>query len=145
MKTKLLLMLSVGLLLGADAPKDGPVKEIEQAMRALNEAFTKQDPVAIGKLVTENHQAITAYYGGVQNREVQMKTLPDLKMSEYQMSDVKVTMLSKETAVMTYALTLKGTYKGKELPSKSYVSAVWVLQGGKWLEAFYQETALDSK
>lgn len=145
MKAKLLLLLSVGLLLGADAPKEGAAKEVEQALRTLNEAFKKQDPAAIGKLITENHQAITPYYGGLQNRDVQLKTLPELKMSEYTMSDVKITVLGKETAVVTYALTLKGTYKGKELPARNQASAIFVLQGGKWLEAFYQETALEAQ
>ena len=145
MKARLVLCLCVGLLLGADAPQGDTPKEIDQAMRALNDAFTKQDAAAIGKLVTENHQAITSYYGGLQSKEVQMKTLPDLKMSEYKFSDVKITMLAKDSAVVTYALTLKGTDKGKELPSRNMASAVWVLQNGKWLEAFYQETPLDAK
>ena len=82
---------------------------------------------------------------GLQTKTEQVKSMPDFKLSEYGMGEMKVALLNKETALVTYPLTLKGTYKGKTVPLKNYASALWVLQGGKWLEAFYQETPLDGK
>jgi len=145
MLPRALLLLTVGLLLGADAPADPAVKDVEKALRALNDAFGKRDATAVAKLVAPNHTAITSYYNGVQDKAEQLRTLPDLKMSEYGMGTPRITLLNKETALVTYPLTLKGTYKGKPLPAKNYASAIWVLQGGQWLEAFYQETPLDGK
>ena len=143
MRPKLLLILFAALLLAADAPKDNVAKDVEKALRALNDAFKNRDVEAVGRLMADSHVAITSYYGGPQNKAEQLKSLPDLKMSEYGMGEVKITAIGKDTALVTYPLTLKGTYKGKELPAKNYAAAVWVLQGGKWLETFYQETPLE--
>ena len=144
MKSKLLMVLTAACLLGADA-KDGPVPEVDKALRALNEAFAKRDADAIGRLIAADHVAVTPYYGGPMSRADQLKTLPDLQLSEYTMGDAKTTQLSKDVVLITYPLTMKGTFKGKEVARKSYATALWVNQGGKWLEAFYQETALDGK
>ena len=141
MKTKLLVVLTAFCLAGADAP----VPEVEKALRALNDAFRKRDADAIGKLITADHVAVTPYYGGPASRAEQLKTLPDLQLSEYTMGELKTIQLSKDVVLLTYPLTMKGAYKGKEVARKSQATALWVNQGGKWLEAFYQETALDGK
>ncbi|HKB39930.1 MAG TPA: DUF4440 domain-containing protein, partial [Gemmataceae bacterium] len=69
----------------------------------------------------------------------------DLKLTEYAAAKTRVTLLDREAALVTYELTLKGTFKGKEVPRKSFASAVWVKRDGRWLETFYQETPLDGK
>lgn len=145
MPARALLLLSVCFLLGADAPSDPATKDVEKALRALNAAFAKADVDAMAKMVTANHFAVTSYYGGGQTKAEQLKGLPDHKVTEYGMGPLKITMLNKETALVSYPLTLKGTYKGKPLPERNVASAIYVLQDGKWLEAFYQETPLDGK
>src|SRR4051794_16342113 len=73
MKAKVLLLFAVGFLLGADAPKeDATVKEVEKALRTLNEAFVKQDNDAIKHLMIGEHVAITSYFGRV-TRDEQLK------------------------------------------------------------------------
>jgi uncharacterized protein (TIGR02246 family) len=133
--------LAALLLLGAD----DPTKDVEKALHALNEAFEKGDADAIKKLVTEDHVAVTGYYGGPLKRDEQLKAHDDLKYTEYRPAKLKVSPLGKDAALVTYELTLKGTYKGKDLPRKNFASAVWVRRDGKWLEAYYQETPLDGK
>lgn len=141
---KLLLVLLAGLLLGTDAAADdAEIKEVEKAITVLNEAFKNRDAVAIERLLTEDHTAVTAYYGGPQTRAQQLKSLPDLKLTEYATGKYDVTLLSKDVALVTYALKQKGTFQGKEVPRRSYASALWVNRGGKWREAFYQETPLE--
>jgi ketosteroid isomerase-like protein len=146
MRWKLLAVLAVAGLFGADAPADDKsVQEVEKAIKALNEAFQNRDADAVKRLTTEDHVAITPYYGGPAKRTEQIDTLGDLKLTEYTSTQMKITPLTKDTVLITYALTLKGTFKGKELMSKNYASAVWVNKDGKWLEALYQETALNGK
>src|SRR5437762_2390238 len=82
--------------------QDAAVKDVEKALAALNEAFKNRDVAAVARLMTDNHQAITAYYGGVQTKAEQLKSLPDLKMSEYTPGPIKVTLLGKDTALVTY-------------------------------------------
>lgn len=143
MKGKLLLAVTAALLLGADA-KDDAAKDVQKALEALNDAFSKQDEATIKKLTTDDHTAFTPY-GGKQTRAEQIKTLPDLKITEYKATDARVTMLSKDVAAVTYVLAQKGTFKGTELHPRNYATSVWVKRDGKWLEALYQETAITAK
>jgi uncharacterized protein (TIGR02246 family) len=145
MTRMILAALAVTFLLGADTPKDDPAKEVEKAITTLNEAFRKVDAETIKRLMTDDHVAVTVYYGGPQSVTDQIASLPDLKLAEYAAGKVKITLLGKDTALVTYELTMKGTFKGKEVPRKSYASAIWVNRGGKWLELHYQETPLDGK
>lgn len=141
------LLTTVGFLLLATNARgaDATIKEVEKAIGTLNEAFHKQDAKTVKRLMTEDHVAVTAYYGGAVTGAEQLATLPDLKLSEYKATGTKVTVLGKDTALVTYELALKGTFKGKEVPRRNYASAVWVKRDGAWREAFYQETPLDGK
>jgi uncharacterized protein (TIGR02246 family) len=133
----------IGVLLGAPARGDDTaVKDVEKAIAALNEAFQKRDPEAIKRLLTADHVAVTPYYGGPQTKAQQIETLPDLKLTEYTARKMKVTLLGQDAALVTYELAMKGTFKGKAVEPRSFAAAVWVKRDGKWLEAFYQETAL---
>jgi ketosteroid isomerase-like protein len=141
----MLLIVAVGLLLGADAPKnDAGTKDVEKAIRALNKAFEKQDVEAVKALTTDDHLSITSY-AGAQNKAEQLKDLPELKITEYKEADIHVKLIAKDVALIRYQLQQKGTYRGKTLPLKSYATAIWVHRGGKWLEANYQETTMDGK
>lgn len=140
---KLSLVLAAGLLLATDAPQDkGAAKDVATAINALNDAFLKGKPDLVRQLMTDDHISITSYYGGPQSKDEQLKSLPDLKMTDYSPGEIKVTFVSKDVALVTYPLAQKGTYKGKPLAPTNYSAAVWVNREGKWLEASYQETAL---
>ncbi len=142
MKAKMLMVLVTGLLIGAHAPQEeeDASKEIEEALAKLNLAFKDRDVAVIKQLTTPDHIAITPFYGEPQARAEEIKSLPDLKVTEYTEGKFNVRFLSKEVVLITYPLQVKGTFKGKKLFSKNYASSVWVKRGGKWLEAFYQET-----
>lgn len=145
MNAKMLIVLMAGLLIGAGAGQEGAaIKEVEQAIGTLNEAFVKKDSDAIRRLMADEHLAITAYYGGAQTKAEQLKNLPEYKVTEYAAGKTTVTLLSNDVALVSYPLTQKGTFKGKPLSQKNYAAAVWVKRDGKWLEASYQETPLGS-
>lgn len=143
MKTKLLLFLFGGLLIGAEPATDNSaIKEVEQAIRVLNEAFVKRDPEVIRRLMTDDHIAITPYYGGPHLKAEQLQTLKEHQVTDYKAEETQISLLAKDVALVRYKLTQKGTYQGKSLAPKNYASAVWVKRDGKWLEATYQETPL---
>lgn len=119
--------------------------EVKRALGALNEAFERGDAAAVRKLMTDDHVAVTSYYGGPLTRDEQLGSLPDLKLSEYKAGEMRVTLLAREAALVTYPLTRAGTYKGRPVPRKSFASSVWVKREGKWRESFYQETPLEAR
>lgn len=140
---KISLALVAAFLIGADAPKED-VQAVEQALRALNEAFLKQDADTIKRLTGEDLIVIGSS-GQRQTRAEQLKVLPDLKFSEYKTEDVRVTMPAKDVAIATFTGTVKGSFKGQPLPAKLSAGTVWAKRDGKWLEVFYQATPLENK
>jgi hypothetical protein len=57
-----------------------------------------------------------------------------------QISDLKVIIVSKDTALVTFRAALKGAYRGKPVTSTVLARQAWIRRDGKWMEASYQET-----
>jgi hypothetical protein len=67
--------------------------------------------------------------------------LKDLEISDASFSDWKFIPIDKDAVLLTYSVTIKGSYKGKEVPPGPYrASGAWVNRAGKWLAIYYQET-----
>lgn len=122
-------------------PAAEPTQDVEAAIRALNDAFPTHDPEKIKALMAPTHLAFTPW-GGKQTRDQQIETLKDLALDEYTAGPMTITMIGKEAALVTYAVTVKGRFRGKPLQPKVMASAVWVKTEGKWLELHYQETVV---
>lgn len=135
-----IMLLTAGMLLAANPASDSPVVQaVKKEINALNEAFKKQDAATIKRLMADDHICIACYHG-VQTKAEQLKHLGDYKLTEYQPGEMKVIVVGPDTAIVTYAVKLKGTYKGTPLPPKNFVVAVWVKRGDQWQEVSYQET-----
>jgi ketosteroid isomerase-like protein len=145
MKKAMPALLAVFVFATVGRADDAAADDVTAAINKLNKAFEKADAAAIKAGMTADHVAVTGYYGGPVTRDEQIKSLADLKLTEYKSGKMKIKLLGKEGALVTYELETKGTFKGKALPAKNYASAVWVKQAGMWREAYYQETALDAK
>jgi ketosteroid isomerase-like protein len=141
MKVTMLAVL-ISLPLGAGDPA---VREVEKAVGMLNAAFVKQDAAAVKRLTTADHVAVTGYYGGPQTRAEQLKSLKDLKLTEHAPGKLSVKLLGKDTALVTYPVTLQGTFQGRAVPARNFVSAIWVRRRGQWRQVFYQETPLSGE
>jgi hypothetical protein len=78
---------------------------------------------------------------GFSTREGFFKTLPDLTINEYTLSDLKVMMIDKDSALITYKAEVKGSFKGQAFPpNPAYVSSIWTKRNGKWIAIYHQET-----
>jgi ketosteroid isomerase-like protein len=115
---------------------------INQAADALDKAFERQDAKAIDSLTTDDHLAVTPYYAAPQAIAEQIKSLPDLKYAQTNLDAPKVTLLGPDAALRTFSAELKGTFKGRPIPSPVFVTSIMVNEGGKWQERFYQVTRL---
>lgn len=140
MTTAVLLALALAATAAEPATKDD-LKAVEAAARALNVAFVKKDVAAIKKLTTEDHVAVTPYYG-LTDRETQIRALPDLEVTEYQESDLKAKVVAPGVVLVTYGLTQAGKYKGKPIDGKGFATSLWVKADGVWREASYTETVV---
>jgi|GEM_PF-1107679 len=142
----LLVVLAAGAAGAAGAADGTPtLADVQPSIDALNAAFVKADAAAIKMYMTQDHVAITPYYGGPLKLEDQIASLANMKLAKYEAGKMQLTVLEKNVIVLSYPVSMSGTYQGKEVPRKLYASSVWVLHGGKWREAYYQETALEAK
>jgi uncharacterized protein (TIGR02246 family) len=118
--------------------------EVERSVRSIQAAFDKGDRETLRELMTEDHVSIMTYTHSSNAGEL-LKSLSDYNFSEYKISEQRVKLLTQEVALASHHATIKGTYKGKEVPSPVHVTTVWLKRRGKWLQAFYQETPVPKR
>lgn len=94
-------------------------------------------------MTTPNHLATKPYLGTSQSVTEEIESLPELKIRYFHLTDIKITLVSLDAAVTTHESSLSGTFKGKPLPSRVFVSEVWLMQDGLWRQWLYQETAIE--
>jgi uncharacterized protein (TIGR02246 family) len=131
------------LLLAVQARAD-TADEVKRARQTIQTAFNKGDVDTLKSLMTEDLMTTLAY-ARFTNRADLLKVLGELKISEYKVDGLKVKTLTNDVALTSYRATIKGTWKGKAVPSPVQVVEVWIKRDGKWLQASYQETPVDKK
>ena len=145
MRTLAALVTAVILVARPIAAWAGEVQAIEaidNAAGMLDEAFERQDAEAIKALTTPDHLAVTHYYDEPQTVAQQIASLPDLKYQQTNLTEPSVTLLGPDAALRRFTAKLEGSYKEKVLAGPVYITQVMVMRDGKWLEDFYQVTAL---
>jgi len=63
----------------------------------------------------------------------------DVDLKDFSFADTKVKFPKKDMAVLTYKLTIHGSYKGEDFSGVYFCSSVWVNHGGKWLGVLHTE------
>jgi ketosteroid isomerase-like protein len=131
------------MLLAVQARAD-TAGEVERSVRAIQAAFDKGDADTLRGLMTEDHVS-TLTYARFSNAAELLKALPDYKFLEYKISGLEVKALTEDVALASHQATIEGTYKGREVLSPVQVTTVWVKRGGKWHQAYYQETPVSKE
>lgn len=86
-------------------------------------------------------EAVNVGVGGLSNKsQIVKSTSSDCEIKSFSVDNFKVVMLDKDAALLTYTAMQDGVCGGRTIPAKVFASSVYVKRGGKWLNAFYQET-----
>lgn len=136
------LIVSALVAFAARAGDAGEIEAINKAAAALDAAFEKDDVGTVKQLMTPDHIAVAPYYDGPQSAADQAASLPDLKYGQTIVGDVSVVFIGPDTALRSFTAELNGSFKGRPIPRRAFISAIWVKQDGAWVERFYQVTAL---
>jgi hypothetical protein len=142
--TGCLLLCLASLPASSAAPSgEAAVKlRVVEREKASLQAWKTHDKKAYKALCLPGFYEITAS-GAVNTLADQLEALDDYTLGDYQMTEVAVTLVSETTALIRYKIRAHYSLKGKELPEDYMMaSAVWVLQGGEWKAATYQEVNL---
>ena len=85
----------------------------------------------------DNFRAVSS--GGVTDINQEVEGVRNVELKTYSLTDTKVVFPNKSTAVLTYKVTVQGSYQGQDISGAYYASSVWVNQGGKWLAILHTE------
>jgi len=119
-------------------------RDVERSVHAIQSAFNGGDVATLEALMTEDHVTVLTY-AEFSNAASQLKVLSEFRFSDYAIDGLGVKALGQDAAVVTYRATIRGTYKGKAVPSPVNVTQVWVKRDGKWIQAVYVETPPDQR
>lgn len=77
---------------------------------------------------------------GVIPKEGSVSSIKDFEPTEVNFSDWKYVSIDKDAFIVTYVVSVKGKYRGKDLPdNKARASSAWAHHQGKWLAVYHQE------
>jgi hypothetical protein len=85
----------------------------------------------------DNFRAVSS--GGITDINQEVEGVRNVELKTYSLADTKVVFPNKDTAVLTYKVTVQGNYQGQDISGVYYASSVWVNQGGKWLAILHTE------
>jgi hypothetical protein len=79
---------------------------------------------------------------GLMNKEATIKEISenDCVVNSYELSDFKLVRLNSDSALLTYKGTQDGTCGGQTLPAAVWATSAFVRRGGRWLNAYHQES-----
>ena len=122
---------------GKAMTQSSPDKDLIDREKAVWEIVKNKQVDAFRKNFVDNYSGVSS--DGVKdiNQEVEGVRIVDLK--SYSLADTKVVFPNKGTAVLTYKVTVEGSYQGQDISGVYYASSVWVNQGGKWLAILHTE------
>ena len=125
----------------AETKSTGPASEADiiAKEKAAWDAFRKKDGDALGKMMTADYLEIVDV--GVQDKATAIAGIKDFDVADVTFADWKMLPVDKDAAIITYTVTVKGTFKGQAIPPGPYREAsAYVNRNGEWLAIYYQET-----
>lgn len=140
MKYRFAIVLFAVLLSGADAPPNPLQKTLLAQESKLIEAIKQQDQATLKTLLAEETFAVT-YDGGRQAGQDILRSLEQVTITSYTVTEVKLVQVSPDVGILTYKFRWKGSHGDKQIPLTTvYATSTWALRDGKWRSVFYQET-----
>jgi hypothetical protein len=118
------------------------IAEVTAAKTTLDQAFQDRDAAKIESMVTADHLSVTSYYDVPFTTDDQLATLSEFQAHYFDFSEPTVTLFSEDAAMVTFENSYSGTFQGRPLPQRVFVSEIWEKHDGKWLQGLYQETPI---
>ena len=136
----LTLVASAFTFAPGQARRDDPAgAEIVALERRAFEAWKKKDRRFFEEHMAEDGQYIDQNGVGGKAQYVRAIIDNDCTINGYALDKTRVTMLGKESALLTYGYTYDIVCGGKPEAGLLWSSTVYVKRGGRWLIAFHQE------
>jgi hypothetical protein len=147
----LILLLTLTLARTPDALAQGGAARAKNAAvegllvsneRRTWELYKKRDVKGLAELTAEDYYDIYPDGEAVDKKRYLADVL-ETEVKDYALSDFKVIMLNASAAVVVYRAKVQAASKGREIKSEVAVTSGWARRGGRWLNVFYRENALE--
>jgi hypothetical protein len=120
----------------AAAPSEADIRAKETAAW---EAVKKKDWDAFTKLMADDY--IEVEDDGVHDKAASVQMVKDFDLSDYTLSDWKMTSIDANAVLITYSANVTAKFKGETVPAGPYrESSAYINRNGEWLAIYYQET-----
>lgn len=106
------------------------------------ELYKNKDVKTLAELTSEDFYDIYPA-GEVVDKKQYLQDVLEIDVKDYSLSDFKVIMLNEGAAIVVYKARVHGVVKDRELKSEVAVTSGWAKRGGRWLNVFYRENALE--
>jgi hypothetical protein len=134
------LFAALVLVLPARADDAALTAEVKARVNELNQAFVDRDTAKIKTMMSADHIAIIPAFG---------KPIPfaEIRLDQYKVvqsafTPAQVKVLGPTAVLVTYETSNQGSYAGKPLSPRVFVSQIWLKQDGEWRQDLYQETPI---
>lgn len=131
----------------ANANKGGEMKssatvsesDIIAKEKASWDAIKKKDWDGFARMLASDY--IEVLDDGVHDKTETLASVKDIELSDVSYADWKMLMIDKDAVIITYTATVKGKFKGEDVPPGPYHEAsAYVNRNGEWVGIYYQET-----
>jgi hypothetical protein len=113
--------------------------ELMAKEKAAWDAFKMKDADAFKKSLSPEYFGVSST--GVSDIAASIAAMKDSDLTDFTLSDWKMTTINKDAVLLTYTAMEKGTYKGKPVPPGPYFEAsAYINRNGEWVNVYYQET-----
>ena len=142
----LTVLLLASALAAPSSVRAQDAASVEQTLvsneRRTWELYKKRDVKGLAELTAEDYYDIYPTGEAVDKKRYLADVL-ETEVKDYALSDFKVVILNEAAAVVVYRARVHGVVEGREVKSEVAVTSAWARRGGKWLNVFYRENALE--
>ena len=118
------------------------MNDLTAAKSELDSAFVENDISKIEQMMTGDHIAVIANHGSPLTNDELLDNLAAYDLTSFDISNVAVTTLAPDVALVNYNVRQSGTYNGIPLPAKAFISEIWLKRDGCWKQRLFQSTEL---
>jgi hypothetical protein len=105
--------------------------------QAIWEAVKNKAVVEFGNFLAAGYVAV--YSEGVRTKSAEVNGVSKTDLKDFSLTDAKVSFPQKNTVVITYKITVRGSYQGQDFSGVYYASSVWVKRSNKWQGVLHTE------
>ena len=116
-------------------------KQISGTLHQMYEAEKRKDLNFVLSHLADDFAEV-AGDGGIYHRSDIQAGWADVALKNYELSDCRFKLMTRDAAYLTCILEVDATYKGQPLPRRLRVTTVWTREKGEWVIRFEQGTII---